>query len=158
MPEKVEYITVPVDYTISVDDAIAREKYSAVCPRAKSSVFCHERMSGKDTLQGVLVHFADNVSMRYAQSWLDSTSFRPANIKELNAFSAQRNTYTDGRAIFAIGSKEKVENKEYSPFLLTKDHSFRTKSWVDGQKWSCTNKYFFFVTTNKYDSLLVSKR
>lgn len=144
----------PVDYGVTVEEAIKKGDYSYTCHRAKNNVFTHEKSAGVDTLNGVLLPFK---SMQEAQK-LQDTTLRPATIKELSALGLQlqKKKFDDDRAIFAIGSKEHTEGEDYSPLLLTEDHSFRTNSWKDG-RWDNKNKYFFFIKKTQSNSLLVQK-
>jgi hypothetical protein len=145
VPDKMEDVEFVVDYDKTALEVIEAANYSFVCPRAETGDFAKEATTGTHTVKGVLVHFTDKTTMKQALAWSDSTTFRPATIKELAALGYANKTYADDRYIIAIGSKAKVGSSEYSPLLMTSDHSFRTNSWTT-EKWNVANGvYYLFV-------------
>lgn len=145
VPDKMEDVEFVVDYNKTTLEVIEAANYSFVCPRAETGDFAKEATTGTHTVKGVLVHFTDKTTMKQALAWSDSTTLRPATIKELAALGYANKTYTDDCYIIAIGSKAKVGSSDYSPLLMTSDHSFRTNSWTT-EKWNAGDRiYYLFI-------------
>jgi len=93
-----EGFSVPVDYDLSVEEAIAAGDYQAVNANITSRNFSSKR-KGRAELQVFLVKFDQRMSSQDVMRELESENLRPAELPELLAFGAK---YPDMQRKFSI--------------------------------------------------------
>ncbi len=133
-----------VDYRNSIEKFDTLGNYLVSKKEISSKMFKQEKITGTDTLNGVLISFPGLFSSKEILSWIQENKMRGATVKESQSFGIQ-NEIAFGSGVVALGSEIMYGGFKSVPVTINDKRGITIELYPSEGKWNGTFYKFLAV-------------